>query len=188
MPVINWKTFITIFFRKESVMENENLLKKEKPKMIRIGERIRLVQFDYLREEALIWYQDPESMQDIIGKPISYTREQIRQMYLWQNKLGMLYYIEYKIQGRFQTIGDVWLAEDDYAIVLDKRYRNRHIGQVVTQYFICKAKVMNREFIYVSEIFNWNKASQKMFENLKFYPYKELSDSWSYRRNLKKIE
>ena len=179
---------ITFFCKKEMIIENKNTLKKEKPRMIRIGKRIRLVQFDYLREEALEWYQDPESMQDIMGKPVIYTREQIREMYLWQNKYGMLYYIEYELQGRFQTIGDVWLAEDDYAIVIDKKYRNRHIGRIVTKYFIRKAKVMDREFIIVREIFNWNKASQKMFENLHFYPYKELQDSWSYRRELKTTE
>lgn len=176
------------FFKKQMIKEDETKLKKEKPTMIRIGKKIRLVQFDFLREESLEWYQDPESMQDIIGKPVIYTREEIREMYLWQNKYGMLYYIEYELQGQFQTIGDVWLAEDDYAIVIDKKYRNRHIGRIVTQYFVKKAKVMDREFIIVSEIFNWNEASQRMFKNLNFYPYKELQDSWSYRRDLKIVK
>ncbi|MHC5229152.1 GNAT family N-acetyltransferase [Enterococcus sp. LJL99] len=188
MTVINWETLFTFFCKKEMITDNDTSLKKEKPRMIRIGKKIRLVQFDFLREEALDWYQDPESMQDIMGKPVIYTREQIREMYLWQNKHGMLYYIEYELQGRFRTIGDVWLAEDDYAIVIDKKYRNRHIGRIVTQYFIHKAEVMDREFIIVSEIFNWNKASQRMFKNLNFYPYKKLQDSCSYRRNLKTVE
>lgn len=188
MTIINLEALITFLCKKERVAGNETPLRKGKPKMIRIGKKIRLVQFDFLREEAIQWYQDPESMQDIMGKPVIYTRDQIREMYLWQNKHGMLYYIEYELRGQFQTIGDVWLAEDDYAIVIDKKYRNRHIGRIVTQYFVRKAKVMDQEYMFVSEIFNWNKASQRMFKNLNFYPYIELQDGWSYRKNLKITE
>ncbi|OJG74280.1 hypothetical protein RV12_GL002627 [Enterococcus quebecensis] len=125
-------------------------------------------------------------MYNIVGVKMTYTKEEINQMYTWQNEHGLLYYIEYNRGSRFQTIGDVWLAEDDYAIVIDQEYRNRHIGRIVTKYFLFKSKKMGREYMTVSEIFNWNKASQKMFTSLKFYPFNEQKDSWSYRRKLKR--
>ncbi|WP_256924798.1 GNAT family N-acetyltransferase [Candidatus Enterococcus mansonii] len=172
--------------KKRTQQSTESSLKRHTKKKIRINEEIRLVPFDTLRRQSLKWYQDPESMRNIIGTPTIYTKEQIKQMYEWQNEHGLLYYIEFDTGNkRFQTIGDVWLSEDDYAIVIDKEFRNRRIGQRVTKYFIYKSKKLGREFITVSEIFNWNKASQKMFTRLKFYPFKEQKDSWSYRKSLK---
>ncbi|MBL1225938.1 GNAT family N-acetyltransferase [Enterococcus sp. BWR-S5] len=141
-----------------------------------------------MRKESVAWYQDEESMKSIVGKPIIYDEDKITQMYDWQNKHGELFYIEYLVGDTYRTIGDVWLAKNDYAIVIDRRYRNRHIGRTVTKYFIYKARMNGWETMYVSEIFNWNKASQKMFTSLKFYPFKEHRNSWSYRRRLKIAE
>lgn len=153
-------------------------------KKVRINDKIRLVPFDKTRVAAFRWYQDSDSMFYIVGTPSIYSKKQIRQMYRWQNEHGLLYYIEYKVEGIFHTIGDVWLSEDDYAIVIDKRFRNRGIGRSVTKYFLYKAKKLERDYIHVSEIFNWNTASQKMFTSLNFYPYQQQKDAWSYRRRL----
>ncbi|WYJ98470.1 hypothetical protein DOK67_0002781 [Enterococcus sp. DIV0212c] len=188
MTSTRWRTLATELFKKRTRLDTESSFNRNSLKKVRINENIRLVPFDKLRMESLKWYQDPESMRNIVGKKCTYTKEQIKQMYEWQNDHGILYYIEYKNGHKFQIIGDVWLAEDDYAIVIDQEFRNRQIGRIVTKYFIYKSKKMGREFMTVSEIFNWNKASQKMFTNLKFYPVKEQKDSWSYRRRLKKVE
>ncbi|MTD39015.1 GNAT family N-acetyltransferase [Erwinia sp. CPCC 100877] len=155
-----------------------------KPQKIRLNDQLRLVLFDGVRSDTYHWYQDPESMKNIVGKSICYTKKQIDQMYQWQNKHGWLYYIEYKQKRHFLTIGDVWLGKTDYAIVIDGQYRANQIGHKVTKYFIHKSRQLGREYFLVSEIFNWNKASQKMFTRLKFYPYKENKDSWSYRKKL----
>jgi hypothetical protein len=172
------------FTKKRTQPETGSFLNTLKPKKIRINERLRLVSFESIRPESYPWYQDPESMKNIVGKAVCYTKKEIEQMYQWQNKHGWLYYIEYKQKEYFQTIGDVWLGEDDYALVLDKPFRAQHIGRKVTKYFIQKSQHLGRDYFLVSEIFNWNTASQKMFTRLNFYPYKENQDSWSYRKKL----
>lgn len=157
---------------------------------IQITSNVRLVPFDGLRKESYCWYQDQETMKNIVGKPLRYTKRQVFEMYEWQHRFGELYYIEYRDPkeplGSYFTIGDVWLSADDYAIVIDKKFQNQHIGRNVTNYFIHYAKKKGQKYFIVSEVFNWNKASQRMFSNLKLYPYKENQDSWSYRRYLQK--
>lgn len=184
---INWRTVATDLFRKRTQLKIESSFNRQFSKKVKINDKIRLIPFDNLREESFKWYQDPVSMHNIVGSFTIYTSEQIQQMYYWQNEHGLLYYIEYKWNGQFKTVGDVWLAEDDYAIVIDQAFRNRHIGRMVTKYFIYKSTKMGRDFITVSEIFNWNKTSQKMFTNLGFSPYKKQKDSWSYRKRLTKM-
>lgn len=159
--------------------------KQSKDKKIYLNKKVRLVPFDKMRKESLRWYRDKASMKNIVGTSTIYDREKVKKMYDWQDKNGQLYYIEYLENRRYQTIGDVWLAKNDYAIVIDQNYRSRHIGRLVTKYFIYKSKKMGRDSMIVGEIFNWNKASQKMFTSLKFYPYKENKNSWSYRKKLK---
>lgn len=181
-----WLTLATDLVRKRTQPTIESSFNRNKAKKIRINEKIYLIPFDKFRKESLKWYQDPNSMYNIVGVKTMYTKEQIKQMYDWQNKNGRLYYIEYNGRSRSHIIGDVWLAEDDYAIVIDQTFRNRHIGRKVTKYFIYKSKKMGKEYITVSEIFNWNKASQKMFTGLQFHPFKENKDSWSYRKSLKR--
>lgn len=186
MTSINWRTLATNLLRKRTQPKTESSFNRNTPKKVWITEKIGLIPFDKICKESLNWYQDPESMRNIVGTKTIYTEKQIQQMYDWQDEHGLLYYIEFKSNKQRQIIGDVWLAEDDYAIVIDKAFRNRHIGRVVTKYFIHQSKKMGREFITVSEIFNWNKASQQMFSRLGFHPFKENKDSWSYRRQLKK--
>lgn len=186
MTSIKWRTLATDLLRKRTQPKTESSFKRNRSKKVQITEKIYLLPFDKLRKESLKWYQDPESMYHIVGTKITYTKEQIQQMYEWQNEHGLLYYIEYTNHDLTQIIGDVWLAEDDYAIVIDQAFRNQHIGRAVTKYFIYKAKKLGREFIMVSEIFDWNKASKQMFTSLNFYPFKENKDSWSYRKQLKK--
>ncbi|WP_249274402.1 GNAT family N-acetyltransferase [Candidatus Enterococcus clewellii] len=186
MIVIDWKKKAAVLFNRKRgpAKKQEPSFKWSKKKTICLNERLRLVAFDQMREESVAWYQDEKSMKSIVGKPITYDREKIIQMYDWQNKHGELFYIEYLTDGFYRTIGDVWLAKNDYAIVIDQKYRNRHIGREVTKYFIYRARKNGWDTMFVSEIFNWNKASQKMFTSLKFYPFKEHKNSWSYRKRL----
>lgn len=187
MAVIDWKKRAAVLFNRKRVPANTQgpSFKWSGKKRIYLNERLRLASFDEIREESLTWYQDEESMKSIVGKAVAYDREKISKMYDWQNQNGELFYIEYLVEGVYQTIGDVWLAKNDYAIVIDRAYRNQHIGRSVTKYFIYRAKKNGWETMFVSEIFNWNKASQKMFTSLKFYPFKEHKNSWSYRKRLK---
>lgn len=174
-----------VLLNRKRVPDNqESSFKQFKNRRIYLNKRIRLVRFDKTRKESLRWYGDPESMKNIVGTATVYNRKQVTDMYNWQNENGQLYYIEYLKDQTYQTIGDVWLAKDDYAIVIDQDFRSRHIGRTVTKYFIYKSRKMGRETMIVSEIFNWNKASQKMFASLKFYPFKEHKNSWSYRKKL----
>lgn len=187
MIVTDWKKMAADLFNRKRVPagKQEPSFKWSGKKRIYLNERIRLASYDCMREESLAWYQDKESMKNIVGKSIVYDRDKIVQMYDWQNKNGELFYIEYLDGNGYKTIGDVWLAKNDYAIVIDQEHRNRHIGRIVTKYFIYRAKKNGWDTLVVSEIFNWNKASQKMFTSLKFYPFKEHKNSWSYRKRLK---
>lgn len=151
---------------------------------VRVTDQIFLRPFDRVHKESLRWYQDPIAMRNIVGTYNEYSVEQIHKMYDWQQANGELYYIEYKKEGTFYIIGDVWLAEDDYAIVIDEAFRNQHIGRTVTKYFIFKARKLGRDYLIVSEIFKWNKASQRMFEGLGFSVFARQKDSLSYRKKI----
>lgn len=183
---INWRTLAANFLeRRPLTFKKTKLEPVSKVKRIRVTDQIYLCPFDQLREESLRWYQDPVSMRNIVGSYSEYSIEQICKMYEWQKANGFLYYIEYKKNGRTFVVGDVWLAEDDYAIVIDENFRNQHIGRTVTKYFIYKAKKLGREYMIVSEIFKWNKASQQMFEGLGFTVFSDQNDSLSYRKKIK---
>ncbi|MCB5950785.1 GNAT family N-acetyltransferase [Enterococcus sp. BWT-B8] len=185
MIVTDLKEKAAVLLKRKRVPDNqEPSFRQFKSRRVYLGKRIRLVRFDKTRGESLRWYSDPESMKNIVGTAAVYNKKQIEEMYNWQNENGQLYYIEYLKDDEYQTIGDVWLAKDDYAIVIDQDFRSRHIGRTVTKYFIYKSRKMGRESMIVSEIFNWNKASQKMFTSLKFYPFKEHKNSWSYQKRL----
>ncbi|MGC6767607.1 GNAT family N-acetyltransferase [Enterococcus sp. LJL128] len=185
MIVTEWKQKAAVLLKQKRVLKpKEPSFKQSEKRKVYLSKRVRLVPYDTVRSESLGWYQDTESMRNIVGVATAYDQNKISQMYDWQNKNGLLYYIECLEEGQFRTVGDVWLSKDDYAIVIDEAYRNRHIGRLVTKYFIYKSKKMGRETMIVREIFNWNKASQKMFTSLKFYPFKEYKNSWSYRKKL----
>lgn len=184
MTSINWRTLATDFLEKRTQPNVESSFNRNKQKKVRINENLRLVPFDRIRVESLKWYQDPKSMRNIVGTYSKYSVQQIQRMYHWQDEHGLLYYIEYKNGKQFQIVGDVWLADDDYAIVIDQAFRNRHIGRMVTKYFIYRSQKMGRDHIIVSEIFNWNKASQQMFKKLGFTPFAKQKDSWSYRKQI----
>lgn len=185
MIVTDLKEKAAVLVKRKRVLDNqESSFRQFKNGRVYLGKRIRLVRFDKIRKESLRWYRDPESMKNIVGTATVYDKKQVEEMYHWQNEHGQLYYIEYLKNDAYQTIGDVWLAKDDYAIVIDQDFRSLHIGRTVTKYFIYMSRKMGRESMIVSEVFNWNKASQKMFASLKFYPFKEHKNSWSYRKRL----
>lgn len=189
VAVIDWKKKAAVLFNRKRVpATRQEPSFKWAGKRIQLNDHIRLVPFDGMREVSVGWYQDEASMRNIVGKSIAYDQEKILQMYDWQNKNGELFYIEFLEGESYQTIGDVWLAKNDYAIVIDTKYRNQHIGRTVTKYFIYRARKKGWDTMVVSEIFNWNKASQRMFTRLKFYPFKEHKHSWSYRKKLKTLE
>lgn len=185
MMTSSWRTLVVNLLEKRQFsLKKLKLDQSDTTKRIRVTDRIYLRPYDKVRKESLQWYQDPVSMRYIVGSYSEYSIQQIRKMYDWQKANGSLYYIEYKKNDQSYIVGDVWLAEDDYAIVIDEAFRNQHIGRTVTKYFIYKARKLGREYLTVSEIFKWNKASQQMFEHLGFSVFAHQKDSLSYRKKL----
>ncbi len=121
-----------------------------------------LIPYQALRKEALAWYADPEIQWLVNGIKTAYSVEQVKQMYDWQKAHGDLYYIEYGEKDR-QTIGDVWICDTDFAIVIAPDYQGQGVGTAVVQFFKERSAQMR-----VQEVYSYNKGSQRLFEQAGF--------------------
>lgn len=108
------------------------------PEELTVDKRIRLRKYDGIFDFALPWYQDEEMVYLVDGVKRKYDLEKIKCMYEYLNKMGELYFIEIKADGKFIPIGDVTFSKDDLPIVIgDKAYRGRGIGkQIYIKYLI----------------------------------------------------
>lgn len=133
-----------------------------------IDENIMLVPYDELRSQTLIWYADPD-IQWLVNKTKKPDpKEKIENMYRWQKQNGELYYIEYHEKEKMSTIGDVWLSDDNFAIVLAKGYQNKGIGTRIIKYFLNELKTSGKKELLVDEVYRWNEGSNKLFQKLGF--------------------
>ncbi|WP_440897664.1 GNAT family N-acetyltransferase [Amphibacillus sp. Q70] len=134
----------------------------------RIDDNIMLIPYDGIRDEALVWYTDPD-IQWLVNKTRDpYSKEQLQNMYQWQKENGELYYIEYQEKEKMATIGDVWLSADNFAIVLAQGYQNKGIGTRIIKYFLSELKKSGRKELLVDEVYDWNEGSNKLFQKLGF--------------------
>ena len=138
------------------------------PLILKIEEGLRLRKFDDCFDFAFRWYQDEETVYLVDGVRRPYSRETLSNMYHYLDKQGELYFIEVLKDG-WEPIGDVCFWREDLPIVIgDPAYRGKGIGRKVISALIERGRQLGYDRIFVSEIYDYNVASRKCFENAGF--------------------
>ena len=103
-------------------------------------------------------------------------------MYEYLSNRGELYFIEIKQGNDFVPIGDVTLSIEDLPIVIgEKGYRGEGIGSKVIEALKLRASALGYKQLGVREIYDYNIASQKLFEKQGFNKVKKTDKGYSYR-------
>lgn len=83
--------------------------------------------------------------------------------------LRELYYIEVLENGRFVSVGDVTVKEENPPIAIwDEAYRRKGIGTAVMKAAIRRLKELGVSDIRGSLVYKWNTPSQRLHEKLGF--------------------
>lgn len=158
------------------------------PSVLEIDHDLRLVRLDAPPAEALSWYQDPETLWMVDGKREPYTPERLTRMYDWLAERGELWFIEVRDEGTgvgWRAVGDVTLCPDNLPIVIgEKDLRSRHVGRRVIEALCERARSLGWREVLVSEIYDWNVASQRCFSAAGFEPYERTDRGARWRRRL----
>lgn len=155
------------------------------PETILIGDGLRLRKFDDVFEFALEWYQDEETNYMVDGKRGVYDYDQLSRMYHYLEKKGEVYFIEILENGIYRPIGDVTFWQDDMPIVIgDKTYRGQGIGRKVITTLVQRGRELGYDHLLIGEIYDWNEASRRCFENLGFHAYEKTEKGSRYRLEL----
>lgn len=151
--------------------------------MIQITDTLRLRPYDGKCKFALEWYQDRELLDLVDGKESRpYDMERLIKMYEYLSNRGELYFIEIKQGNDFVPIGDVTLSIEDLPIVIgEKGYRGEGIGSKVIEALKLRASALGCKQLGVREIYDYNIASQKLFEKQGFNKVKKNDKGYSYR-------
>lgn len=154
--------------------------------LIDITKGLRLRRYDGNYDFALSWYQDEEMLRLVDGKDASvYDALKLARMYNYLNEQGELYFIEIQEEDEFKPIGDVTLCKDDLPIVIgESKYRGKGIGKQVIEVLKERARELGYTTLGVREIYNYNNASIRLFENVGFIKDKSTVDGFSYRYDL----
>ena len=111
-----------------------------------------------------------------------YDMERLIKMYEYLSNRGELYFIEIKQGNDFVPIGDVTLSIEDLPIVIgEKGYRGEGIGSKVIEALKLRASALGYKQLGVREIYDYNIASQKLFEKQGFNKVKKTDKGYSYR-------
>ena len=150
--------------------------------MIQITDQLRLRRYDGECEFALKWYQDRELLDLVDGKQSKpYTIERLKRMYEYLNNQGELYFIEIKKGNKFIPIGDVTFSMNDMPIVIgEKSYRGIGIGTRVIEVLKERACKLGYKQLSVREIYEYNSASQRLFEKQGFNKVQKTEQGYSY--------
>lgn len=93
-----------------------------------------------------------------------YNLEEIKRMYTYLDLIGELYFIEV-LEDKWISIGDVTLSEKMMPIVIgDESYWGLGIGKKVISKFIERAKLIGLNKLCVSNIYNYNDRSRRLFK------------------------
>ena len=144
------------------------------PKIINIDDNLRLRAYDGNYLTGLPWYQDEVvyyNSEGITDKSKIPNEEYVKGMYEWFQNSGKseLYFIEVKKGGDFIPIGDVALQEKNLPIVIGiDEYRRVGIGKKVLSAIINRARDIGIKCFYGTVIYDYNVASQKLYESLGF--------------------
>lgn len=154
----------------------------EQPEVINITNELRLRKFDDKYSFALAWYQDEETVKLVDGLDAEkYDYDTLRRMYEYLNNIGELYFIEVLENNDFIPVGDVTFSKDDMPIVIGKKnYRGQGIGKKVIEALIERARDLGYQELKVNEIYNYNIASQKLFESCGFKKAEATKNGYSY--------
>ena len=140
----------------------------EQPQIIQIDTNLRLRKFDDNFEFAFSWYQDEDLVYLVDGVRRPYSRETLANMYHYLDRHGELYFIEV-LEDVWKPIGDVCFWQEDMPIVIgDPGYRGKGIGSRVISALIARGRELGYDRLRVNEIYEYNTASRKCFENAGF--------------------
>lgn len=157
------------------------------PEQILINDSLRLRKYDGGVAFALGWYQDRETLLLVDGADRPYDMARLQRMYAHLDAHGELYFIECKINDAFVPIGDVTLCRTDMPIVIgDPRFRGCGIGSQVVRALIRRGQALGFAELQVSEIYDYNVGSRKLFTNLGFVPFASTEKGHRYRLTLSK--
>ena len=140
----------------------------EQPLILNIDKALRLRKFDDHYDFAFSWYQDEELVYLVDGVRRPYSHETLANMYHYLDQHGELYFIEV-LEGDWKPIGDVCFWQEDLPIVIaDPAYRGKGIGGKVISALVRRGRQLKFDRLYVNEIYDYNTASRKCFENAGF--------------------
>ncbi|QYE99706.1 GNAT family N-acetyltransferase [Paraclostridium sordellii] len=166
------------------ILKNEWLKINQKPKNLKIDERLRLVTLSKENWDiGLKWYQDKDVLYNSEGvQDKVYDLETIYRMYSRLDELGELYFIEIMDDGVYKIIGDVTLSEENMPIVIgDKKYWGLGIGKKVILKLLDRAKELGYKSITIPEIYDYNNRSKRLFKSVGFKEFKMNKESKSYK-------
>lgn len=157
------------------------------PSILTVSPILRLRAYDGYDTFALSWYQDEETLWLIDGARTPYTLEKVHVMYRYLQARGELYIIEGKDTplSDFRPIGDVTFWQDDLPIVIgEKSWRQKGIGKQVLCTLIERARTLSFPYLKVAEIYDYNLASQKLFQSVGFQVCGKTEKGHSYQLTL----
>lgn len=154
------------------------------PDIIEIDDQLRLRKYTDDCSFALEWYQDEETLLLVDGVNAPYDMERLYRMYHYLQNHGEVYFIEMKTSdsSEYLPIGDVSFWQEDMPIVIGKKeFRGKGIGRKIVNALIDRAKELGFPYLEVSEIYNYNVGSQRLFERVGFQVIGETEKGHSYR-------
>ena len=159
----------------------------DQPERLSVTERLRLRKYDGTHDFALSWYLDPETVWLVDGDHDLYTPELLDKMYAYQDAHGELYFIEALEDGCWRPIGDVCLSADDFAIVIGERsFRGKGVGRAAASALVSRARALGWSRVRVSDIYDFNAGSRRMFASLGFREEAKTEKGHSYILSLEK--
>lgn len=155
------------------------------PEVLEIDGTLRLRKFDGQFDFALSWYQDPETVMLVDGKPEPYDMEKLRRMYTYLDRAGECYFIELDQGAGYEPVGDVTLWQEDMPIVIGRKdLWGRGVGTKVVRRLIRRGRELGFSYLRVNEIYSYNLGSQRLFTRCGFLPERETPQGKSYRLDL----
>jgi len=148
----------------------------KQPPIININEELRLKTWG--KDEwqvAISWYQNPQVLYYSEGvENRVYDLATINRMYNYLDSIGELYFIQALEEGKWETIGDVTLSEENMPIVIgDEKYWGKGIGKRVIGKLIERAKEIKLKRIFIPEIYKYNERSRNLF---KFFGFEKVAE------------
>jgi len=159
----------------------------EQPEIINIDRELRLRKYTDDCAFALEWYQDEETLMLVDGVNAPYDMDRLYRMYHYLGERGEVYFIEFKSADglEYRPIGDVSFWQNDMPIVIGyKSLRGQGIGRRVIKSLINRAGQLGFPYLEVDEIYDFNTASQRLFESLGFKAVQKTEKGQKYRLEL----